>query len=206
LYHAIKAASISDFEPNWHSHSLAEEDEDAQYLDEGLFVPTKPDQTPTFTSKEDFKSKMKGIDKLPKRLQEKVCDLAWKFKHVFEPVRPGCISKYHHEIETTSDRPTKVKQYPLNSEEDNEFVREEIKKLISNGYIEKILSSPYQAPLLVVPKKGTDGQTKRRLCVDYRSLNNITKRDAYQMPSVDSCLRTGKAKIFSKIDLASAFC
>src|SRR6185437_15238288 len=31
LSHAIKAASISDFEPNWHSHSLAKEDEDAQY-------------------------------------------------------------------------------------------------------------------------------------------------------------------------------
>src|SRR6185437_6486283 len=80
----------------------------------------------------------------------------------------------------------------------------ELKKLLQEDYIES-KSSPYQAPILVVPKKGADGKTKKRLCIDYRSLNKITKKDGYNMPMLDDSLRTGDAKWFTKIDVASAF-
>jgi len=120
-------------------------------------------------------------------------------------VTPGKITRYFHEIITTTDRPTNVRAYPLKSGEDTEFVKNELKKLLAEKYIEESISSPYQAPLLVVPKKSPDGKTKKRLCVDYRALNKITKRDGYQMPILDESLRTGEAKFFTKIDLQSAF-
>jgi len=203
LYKALKSASTSDLEKGWHSHSLADEEEELQYQEENASVPTE--NKPAFSSKDDFRSQMKGLDKLPKKKAEKILELAWRFKEVFEPVKPGRITKCFHFIETTTDRPANVRQYPFKSAEDEDFVREEIKKLLAEGYIEKTASSPYQAPLLVVPKKGSNGETKRRLCVDYRNLNKITKQDGYGMPLMDSCLRTGTAKIFTKIDLASAF-
>ena len=124
---------------------------------------------------------------------------------MFEPVKPGKITKYFHEIITTTDRPTNVRAYPLKTGEATEFVKEELKKLLQEDYIEESKSSPYQAPILVVPKKGADGKTKKRLCIDYSSLNKITKKDGYNMPMLDDSLRTGDAKWFTKIDLASAF-
>src|SRR5690348_277300 len=133
---------------------------------------------------------MQGLDKLSPTRAAKIFELAWKYREVFEPVKPG--------------KSTNVRPYPLKSGEDEEFVKDELKKLLKENYIEKSVSSPYQAPILVVPKKGADGKTKKRLCLEYRSLNKITKRDGYNMPNLDESLRTGDAKLFTKIDLASA--
>jgi len=168
-------------------------------LTEDLFVPTQS-KAEAWTSKEEFKAKMQGLDKLSPTRAAKIFELAWKYREVFEPVKPGKITKYFHEIITTTERPTNVRPYPLKSGEDEEFVKDELKKLLKENYIEKSVSSPYQAPILVVPKKGADGKTKKRLCIDYRSLNKITKRDGYNMPNLDESLRTGDAKLFTKMD------
>ena len=95
----------SDNERDWHSHSLADEDEEVQYLSENLFVPTQT-KTEVHTSREEFRSKMQGLDMLPPAKADKIFELAWKYKEVFEPVKPGKITKYFHEIITTTDRPT----------------------------------------------------------------------------------------------------
>jgi RNase H-like domain found in reverse transcriptase/Reverse transcriptase (RNA-dependent DNA polymerase)/Integrase zinc binding domain/Chromo (CHRromatin Organisation MOdifier) domain len=54
------------------------------------------------------------------------------------------------------------------------------------------------APILFIRKK--DGAL--RLCVDYRGLNRITKKDRYPLPLISDLLdRAGRAKIYTKIDL-----
>src|SRR6185437_7200790 len=204
VYECIRSFATSDNEPDWHSHTLADDDEEVEYLAEDLFVPTQEIKQ-SQTSKEEFKVRMKGLEKLSATRADKIFQLAWKHREVFDPVTPGKITRYFHEIITTTDRPTNVRAYPLKLGEDTEFVKNELKKLLAEKYIQESISSPYQAPLLVVPKKSPDGKTKKRLCVDYRALNKITKRNVYQMPILDESLRTGEAKFFTKIDLQSAF-
>jgi Reverse transcriptase (RNA-dependent DNA polymerase)/RNase H-like domain found in reverse transcriptase/Integrase zinc binding domain/Chromo (CHRromatin Organisation MOdifier) domain/Retroviral aspartyl protease len=82
---------------------------------------------------------------------------------------------------------------------------EELKKYIDLnlklGHI-RVSVSPHGSPVLFVKKK--DGSL--RLCVDYRALNSITIRNSFALPRIDDMLdRLGKAKVFSKLDLLSAY-
>lgn len=54
----------------------------------------------------------------------------------------------------------------------------------------------------MVGKKGGD----KRLCVDYRKLNKLTKVDAYPLPRIDDLLDSlGGATWFTTLDLASGY-
>ena len=51
--------------------------------------------------------------------------------------------------------------------------------------------------------KKKDG--KLRLCVDYRALNEITKKDWHPLPLINKALdRLGGAKYFTKLDIKDA--
>jgi hypothetical protein len=72
---------------------------------------------------------------------------------------------------------------------------------LAKGFIQHS-KSPAGAPILFVKKK--DGSL--RLCVDYRGLNKITKKNRYPLPLISGLLdrlRTGK--IFTKLDLRGAY-
>jgi hypothetical protein len=67
----------------------------------------------------------------------------------------------------------------------------------AKGFI-RSSQSPAGAPVLFAKK--TDGSLP--LCVDYRGLNNITRKDRYPLPRIDNLLgRLCRAVIFSKMDL-----
>jgi hypothetical protein len=59
-------------------------------------------------------------------------------------------------------------------------LKEHIKELLEKGFI-RLISSPWGAPVIFVPKKnGT-----QRLCVDYRALNEVTVKNKYPLPRID---------------------
>ncbi|KAM4061979.1 reverse transcriptase (RNA-dependent DNA polymerase) [Hirsutella rhossiliensis] len=63
-------------------------------------------------------------------------------------------------------------------------------------------SRPAGSPILFVPKKGG----KLRLCVDYRGLNKVTKKNRAALPLISGILdRLGRAKVFTKLDLKDAY-
>jgi hypothetical protein len=77
----------------------------------------------------------------------------------------------------------------------------QIAELQQKGYI-RPSSSPWGAPVLFVTKK--DGSM--RMCIDYRSLNEVTIKKKYPLPQIDDLFdQLQGAKYFSKIDLRSEY-
>jgi hypothetical protein len=69
------------------------------------------------------------------------------------------------------------------------------------GYI-RPSSTPWGAPVLFVQKK--DGS--QRLCVDYRSLNDVIMKNKYLLPCIGDLFDQMRgARVFSKIDLRSGY-
>ena len=62
--------------------------------------------------------------------------------------------------------------------------------------------SSWSAPIVVAPK----GDGGKRLCVDYRALNAVTRTYVWPMPRVDDIFsKLGKAKIFTTLELRSGY-
>ena len=88
------------------------------------------------------------------------------------------------------------------SPQDMDELKIHLKDLLDHGFIRES-HSPYGAPILFAKKAG---DTKRRLCIDYRDLNRITIKDRYPLPRVDELIdRLFGAKYFTKLDLRSGY-
>ena len=75
-----------------------------------------------------------------------------------------------HEIETSTNIPINKRQYRM-TESTKVHIDEQIDETIKQGII-KPSTSPWNAPVLCVPKKpGADGKEKYRIVVDFRALN-----------------------------------
>jgi hypothetical protein len=82
-----------------------------------------------------------------------------------------------------------------------EALRTFLDENLTNGFI-RSATSAHAAPVLFVRKK--DGSL--RLCVDFRGLNKITKKDRYPLPLISDLLDSpGRAKVYTKIDLRHAY-
>jgi hypothetical protein len=80
-------------------------------------------------------------------------------------------------------------------------LKKQLTKLQEAGYI-RLSSSPWGASVLFVQKK--DGS--QRMCVDYRSLNDVTMKNKYPLPLIEDLFDQMRgARVFSKIDLRSGY-
>jgi hypothetical protein len=112
----------------------------------------------------------------------------------------GRTNLIKHHIETGDAAPIYQPPYRINPK-NKEFLQSEIVKMEENGIIRKS-SSPWAAPVVIVDKKGGD----KRICIDYRKLNAVTKPDAYPLPRIDDMLESfGQSKWFTTLDLASGY-
>ena len=82
-----------------------------------------------------------------------------------------------------------------------DWVNEEIEKLLETGVIRESHSS-WSFPTVVVPR----GDGGKRLCVDFRALNSITRTYIWPMPRVEDVLaKLGKTQFFTILDIRSGY-
>lgn len=81
-----------------------------------------------------------------------------------------------------------------------EETKRQIREMLETGIVEPS-SSPWSSAYVIV-KKGGD----YRLCVDFRGLNSVTKKDPYPLPYIEACIEAVAGKNFySTLDFASGF-
>jgi hypothetical protein len=96
--------------------------------------------------------------------------------------------------------PISKRPYRMSVEELKEL-KKQLTQFQEAGYI-RPSSSPWGAPVLFVQKN--DGS--QRMCVDYRSLNDVTVKNKYPLPRIEDLFDQMRgARVFSKIDLRSGY-
>lgn len=132
----------------------------------------------------------------------KLCKLLNEFKgrFSFNLADLGKTNTAIMNIQCVTEKPIVYAPYRLSLSERN-IVKNMISELLKNNIIRES-RSPYASPILLVGKK--DGG--QRLCVDFRALNQITKKDRYPLPLIEDHLdRLGGYNFFITLDLASGF-
>ena len=101
-----------------------------------------------------------------------------------------------------------------------EVVRKEVLKWLDAGVMYPIYDSSWVSPVQVVPKKGgttmiineknellpTKTVTGWRICIDYRRLNEVTKKDHFPLPFIDWMLdRFARNEYFHFLDGYSGY-
>ncbi|GBG87456.1 hypothetical protein CBR_g45514 [Chara braunii] len=136
-------------------------------------------------------------DDPPPEVPLEICNLLNRFPEVLAEPHGVPVRPVRHKIELIEgSSPPKGCVYRMGSGELEEL-RRQIDDMIGKGWI-KPSESEFGAPVLFVPKKGG----KLRMCIDYRGLNRITRKNAYPLPRIDDLLDAASGcKVFSKIDL-----
>ena len=113
---------------------------------------------------------------------------------------PGRTDLVEHEIETENASPIRLSPYRL-PHATHEYLREEVKSLLTMRIIMPS-KSPWATPVELVSKK--DGS--KRLCMDYRKLNIITRADPYPIPRVEDLIDDiGRTKYITALDLTKGY-
>ena len=122
-----------------------------------------------------------------------------KFSGVFDESLDHTDVIQHH-IDTGSALP--IRQYPRRLPYAYcEEAKQQITDMLQQGIIQPS-HSPWASPIILVIKK--DGEY--RFCIDYRKLNEVTKKDAHPIPRVDDLLDAlHGSHYFSTLDLRSGY-
>ena len=112
----------------------------------------------------------------------------------------GCTDVVKHQIDTGDAAPIRqrARKLPFSQRVEMEHL---VGQMLSRNIIEPA-QGPWSSPVVLVKKK--DGST--RFCVDFRKVNQVTKKDAQPLSRIDDTLYTlGTAQWFSTLDLASGY-
>ena len=144
----------------------------------------------------------RGGEHLGKPEQVKMRELLEEYQDVFA-TKGNSLGQTHlveHQIDTGDARPIKQRprREPLGLQD---VVQTELRDMLEKDVIEPSASA-WASPVVLVKKK--DGSI--RFCIDYRKLNEVSKKDAYPLPRIEDNLDAlAGAKWFCTLDLASGY-
>ncbi|KAK9057062.1 hypothetical protein SSX86_024429 [Deinandra increscens subsp. villosa] len=145
-------------------------------------------------------------EKLLDVLKEHKKAIAWKIMDI-KGINPSFCT---HKILMEDDfKPVVQHQRRLNPNM-QDVVKKEVIKLLDAGLIYPISDSTWVSPVQVVPKKGgmtvvtneknelipTRTVTGWRVCIDYRKLNDATRKDHFPLPFIDQMLERLSGNMF----------
>nr|GFB38742.1 reverse transcriptase domain-containing protein [Tanacetum cinerariifolium] len=124
--------------------------------------------------------------------------IAWKLTDI-KGIDPKFFS---HKILLEEEHSPKVKSQRKVNPKIHDVIKKEVEKLLDAGLIYSISDSPWVSPIHCVPKKGgitvikndenelvpTRLVTGWRVCIDYRKLNEATRKDHFPLPFMDQML------------------
>ena len=146
---------------------------------------------------------MKDVsDDVPESVKGRLKELLLEFNDVFSTSDQdlGRTSVCEHRIDTGESRPVRqpLRRQPLPY---RAAIDEHLGQMLAAGVVEPAVSE-WAANVVLAKKK--DGSL--RFCIDYRQLNDRTRKDSYPLPRIDECLDalTG-AGWFSTLDLRSGY-
>ena len=118
----------------------------------------------------------------------------------FESKGLGRTNLVEHVINVENAVPIKQRHYSVSPAVQFQ-IYDELDRMLSLGVIEES-SSPWSSPIVIVSKSNG----KKRLCLDSRKINLVTKKDAYPLPIIDGLLgRLQDTKFITSLDLKDAF-
>ncbi|GJY15606.1 reverse transcriptase domain-containing protein [Tanacetum coccineum] len=124
--------------------------------------------------------------------------LAWKLSDI-QGINPEFCT---HKILMEEDYAPAVQHQRRVNPKIHDVIKKEVEKLLEAGLIYPISDSPWVSPIHCVPKKGgmtvvvneenelipTRLVTGWRVCIDYRKLNEATRKDHFPLPFMDQML------------------
>ncbi|GJZ58060.1 reverse transcriptase domain-containing protein [Tanacetum coccineum] len=154
------------------------------------------DKLPVIIAK-DLKNEEKAA--LIKVLKSHKRAIAWKLSDI-KGVDPEFCT---HKILMKEDYEPTVQSQRWVNPKIYEVIKKEVEKLLNAGLIYPISDSPWVSPVHCVPKKGgitvvknddndlipTRLVTGWRVCIDYRKLNEATRKDHFPLPFMDQMLK-----------------
>lgn len=147
-----------------------------------------------------------NFDDLDDKSKKELISILKKYQSIFHIDDEDLTTNnfYRQTIDLHDKNPVYIKNYRLPHAQTTE-INSQVQKLLESNIIEPSIS-PYNAPLLLVPKKGQTDLKKWRLVVDFRKLNDKIINDKFPLTRLDDILdKLGRAKYFSTLDMTSSF-
>lgn len=143
---------------------------------------------------------------VPDFVKADLFDLCREYSDVFalKTDRLSVNNFYTQNLKLCNNKPVYIKNYrtPRLLKEE---IHKQVQEMLRNDIIEPSVSE-YNSPVLLVPKKSTNGKKAWRLCIDFRCVNKVLVADKFPLPRIDDILdQLGRAKWFSVVDLMSGF-
>ena len=168
-------------------------------------VSEQPQQegAPNDETRDIIASLIENVDRsVPEDVKGQLREMLQRYSTVFsrDEWDLGWTDRVTHKIDVGENKPIRqqLRRYPPSH---MEAIDQHLSDMLRQNVIEPA-NSPWASNIVLAKKK--DGTL--RCCIDFRQLNDITRKDAYPLPRTDACLDAmSESKFFSTFDLRSGF-